>query len=119
MSAAPELRVHHPAPEVAVVDVTGELTAGSGDALCAAYAEADRPGVRGVVLNFSALSYMNSGGLGVLVTVLVRANRHQQRVVAYGLQEHYRQIMRVTRLDEAIRLADDEAGALAAAGASR
>ena len=45
---------------------------------------------------------MNSSGIGLLVTLLVRANRNRQRMLAYGLSDHYRQIFELTRLDEAI-----------------
>ena len=54
------------------------------------------------MLDFGGLEYMNSSGIGLLVTLLVRANRNQQRLLAYGLSEHYRQIFELTRLDEAI-----------------
>jgi anti-sigma B factor antagonist len=67
------------------------------------------------VLNFTGLEYMNSSGIGLLVTLMVRANRNHQRLLAYGLTEHYRQIFELTRLDEAIGIHDDEAAALAAA----
>ena len=59
---------------------------------------------------------MNSSGIGLLVMLLVRANRKRQRLLAFGLNEHYRQIFDLTRLDEAIAIHDDEAAALAAAG---
>ena len=45
---------------------------------------------------------MNSGGIGLLVTLLVRAQRQHQQVLAYGLSDHYRQIFELTRLDEAV-----------------
>ena len=80
-----------------------------------AYARAD--GARSVVLDFGRLEYMNSGGIGLLVTLLVRAQRAGQRLLAVGLSEHYRQILALTRLDEAIAIHDDEAAALAAASA--
>jgi anti-sigma B factor antagonist len=112
-----ELTVRFPDPATAVVDVVGELTADSGDRMTEAYTSTVKPGVRSIVLNFSDLAYMNSGGLGVLVTLLVRVNRAGRQVVAYGLSEHYRQILAVTRLDEAIRLVPDEAAALATGGA--
>jgi anti-anti-sigma regulatory factor len=57
---------------------------------------------------------MNSGGIGMLVTLLVRTQRNGQRLAAVGLSEHYRNIFALTRLDEAITLFDDEAAALAA-----
>jgi anti-sigma B factor antagonist len=68
-------------------------------------------------LNFEGLEYMNSGGIGLLVTLLVRANRQRQRLLAFGLNEHYRQIIELTRLDDAISIHDTEADALSAAGA--
>ena len=67
-----------------------------------------------MILNFTGLEYMNSGGIGLLVTLLVRANRQSQRLLAYGLNDHYRQIFELTRLDEAIGIHADEADALAA-----
>jgi anti-sigma B factor antagonist len=57
---------------------------------------------------------MNSGGIGMLVTLLVRCNRQKQKLAACGLTAHYRQIFELTRLDEAISLHDDEAAAVAA-----
>jgi anti-sigma B factor antagonist len=97
-----------------VVDIKGDVTAGSEEVLMAAYAEAGNATV--VVLNFTDLSYMNSGGIGLLVTLLVRANRRSQRLMAYGLSEHYRQIFELTRLDEAVSIYDSEQAALRAAG---
>lgn len=97
-----------------VVDIHGEVTAGSEDVLMSAYADA--ADARVIILNFSDLSYMNSGGIGLLVTLLVRANRRSQRLLAYGLSDHYQQIFELTRLDEAIGIHDTEPAALAAAG---
>ena len=68
-----------------------------------------------MVLDFGGLEYMNSSGIGLLVTLLVRANRNHQRMLAYGLSEHYRQIFELTRLDEAIAIHETEDAALAAA----
>jgi anti-sigma B factor antagonist len=31
---------------------------------------------------------MNSGGIGLLVTLLVRANRRSQQLLAFGLSDH-------------------------------
>jgi len=64
-------------------------------------------------LNFTDLEYMNSGGIGLLVTTLIRAQRSGQALRAYGLSEHYLQIFALTRLDEAIAIHADEASAIA------
>ena len=100
--------------DASIVDIKGDVTAGSEDVLMSAYHDAgDAPAL---VLNFSDLSYMNSGGIGLLVTLLVRANRRSQRMLAYGLSDHYRQIFELTRLDEAVAIHDSEEAALVAAG---
>jgi anti-sigma B factor antagonist len=102
-----------------VIDFKGDVTASSEKALADAYTRASGKFTRTIVLNFSGLEYMNSGGIGMLVTLLVRANRQRQRLVAFGLNEHYRQIFELTRLDEAIGIHDTEQDALAAAGVPR
>jgi anti-sigma B factor antagonist len=101
-----------------VIEIKGDITAQSEDVLMDAYARASGDGVKTIVLDFSGLDYMNSGGIGLLVTLLVRAQRQHQGVLAYGLSDHYRQIFELTRLDEAIGIHDSQAGALAAAGVS-
>jgi anti-anti-sigma regulatory factor len=58
---------------------------------------------------------MNSSGIGLLVTLLIRVSRQQQHILAYGLNEHYQHIFEVTRLDEAIGVQASEPAALAAA----
>jgi anti-sigma B factor antagonist len=104
-------------PRVCVLDIHGDVTAASEQAFTDAYATADTPTTRAIVLNFSALEYMNSGGIGMLVTLLVRANRQGRKLLAYGINQHYRQIFELTRLDEAIGIHDTETAALAAADA--
>jgi anti-sigma B factor antagonist len=103
---------------VGIVDIKGEITAASEDVLMGAYSDASADGARTIALNFGGLEYMNSGGIGLLVTLLVRANRQRQRLLAFGLTEHYREIFELTRLDEAIAIYPDEQEALAAAGAA-
>jgi anti-sigma B factor antagonist len=98
--------------EVAVVDIKGEVTAACEPVLMSAYEAASDGRTRRLVLNFKGLEYMNSGGIGMLVTLLVRANRQRQQLAAYGLSEHYREIFELTRLDEAIAIYDTEESAL-------
>jgi anti-anti-sigma factor len=97
-----------------IVHIRGDLSAASEAALMDAYGDACRDGVRGVVLNFDDLDFLNSGGIGLLVTLLVRANRQGRRIGACGLSDHYREIFELTRLDEAITIHASEADALAA-----
>jgi anti-sigma B factor antagonist len=101
--------------QTCVIDIEGDVNAASENALMSAYTEATNAGARKIVLNFGKLEYMNSSGIGLLVTLLVRANRAGQKLLAYGLSEHYTHIFELTRLNEAIKIYDGEATAVAAA----
>jgi anti-sigma B factor antagonist len=96
-----------------IIDIKGDVTAGSEETLMDAYTEASAEAAKKIVLNFEGLDYMNSSGIGLLVTLLVRAQRQGQTVSAFGLTDHYRQIFELTRLDDAITIHDNEESALA------
>jgi anti-sigma B factor antagonist len=99
-----------------IIDIQGEINAFAEKPLMEAYSKAASNGTRSIVLNFSGLDYMNSSGIGLLVTLLIRANRQKQRLLAYGLSEHYQQIFELTRLNEAISIYKNETEAVTAAG---
>ena len=93
----------------AVLDIQGEVTGFAEDVLMDAYNRASEQGAHIIALNFSRLDYMNSSGIGLLVTLLVRVQRQKQQLRAFGLSEHYQQIFELTRLNEAIGIYDAEA----------
>jgi anti-sigma B factor antagonist len=101
-----------------VVDVRGELTAFAEGVLMEAYNQAGAGGARAIALNFGDLEYMNSSGIGLPVTLLIRANREGRRLLTCGLSEHYRDVFRITRLDDAIATHDSEEEAVRAANAA-
>ncbi len=113
-----QMSVRRVTDRASVVDISGELTAACEPILMDAYAQASDAQTRAIILNFKGLEYMNSSGIGLLVTLLVRANRQGQRLLAFGLNDHYRQIFELTRLDDAIGIYDDERAALAAVPAA-
>jgi anti-sigma B factor antagonist len=98
-----------------VIDIIGEVTGFAENALMDAYTQASKDGRKNIILNFDQLDYMNSSGIGLLVTLLIRTQRQDQCLLAYGLSEHYQQIFELTRLNEAISIYTDEGEALAAA----
>lgn len=104
------MNIREVAEGVRVIDIAGEITSFSDQQISAVHEQAGA-GARAVVLNFSDLEYMNSGGIGLLVTTLIRAQRSGHALRAFGLSEHYRQIFNLTRLDEAIGIFDDESSA--------
>lgn len=113
--ATATMQVRDVSNDVAVIHVSGDVTPQTEHVLMDAYGQVEQ--VAAVVLDFTGLTYMNSSGIGLLVTLLVRAQRNGQRLLAYGLSDHYRHIFSLTRLDDAIGLHDSEQDALAAAAA--
>jgi anti-sigma B factor antagonist len=109
------MAVRVPKKGTAIIDIAGEVSGFAEDQLMEAYTSANSQGARSIVLNFTDLAYMNSSGIGLLVTMLIRAQRQKQRLMAYGLSDHYQQIFELTRLNEAIGIYATEADALAAA----
>jgi anti-sigma B factor antagonist len=110
------LAVREITPTSFVIDIQGEINAFAENALMDAYNEATGRGAQNILLNFSQLEYMNSSGIGLLVTLLIRVQRQKQSLLAFGLSDHYRQIFDLTRLNEAILIYPSETEALKAAG---
>lgn len=98
---------------VSIIDIQGEINAFAEGELMEAYHQATQDGARSILLNFQGLEYMNSSGIGLLVTLLIRVKRQNQRLLACNLNEHYQQIFELTRLNEAITIFPTEAEALA------
>lgn len=108
------VNVRKPNNGASIIDISGEVNAFAESALMDAYTRACTGSTHAIILNFTDLEYMNSSGIGLLVTLLIRVNRQRQKLLAYGLSEHYRQIFELTRLNEAIGIYASEAEALAA-----
>ncbi len=109
-------------PTTSVFDIDGEVTGFAEEVLMDAYTRASMHGAKNIALNFTDLDYMNSSGIGLLVTLLVRIQRQKQKLLAFGLSEHYKQIFELTRLNEAIGIYETEqeaVRAVAEAGAVR
>ena len=113
-----ETSIRKVADGTVIVDISGDLTRHAEATLNQAFADTSAPGIHTVILGFDEMTYMNSSGIGLLIMLLVRAQRQDQRLFGCGLAEHFRQIFELTRLNEAILLFDSEADALAAAQAA-
>lgn len=100
--------------QVRAIDIGGELTSFAEEELTEALNQASEGDVCCVILNFRELTYMNSSGIGLLVTSLIRLGRQDKRLVAVELSDHFRQIFELTKLNEAIHLYATEEEALSA-----
>ena len=95
---------------VAVIDLTGDVSGPAEQKLLEAYAQTggEPPEKTGIVLlDFSAVDYINSTGIALIVGLLAQARAAGQEVQARGLAEHYREIFRITRLSDFMTILDD------------
>jgi anti-sigma B factor antagonist len=113
-----KMNVRAAGEKASIIDVQGELTAFAESVLMDAYNQASDGQVRAIILNFEDLEYMNSSGIGLLVTLLIRINREKQQLLTYGLSDHYRSIFQITRLDDAIAIHESEEEAVRAANSA-
>lgn len=108
------ISARRPARDIATLAIHGEMTRLAEKPLDTAVAEAIAGGARGIILDFSGLTYMNNKGVGLLVKLEARLRGQGRRLAIIGLNDHYRRVFRTTGLDEGIRVYETEAGAVEA-----
>jgi len=100
---------------IMVLDIRGTLDAACKKEL----SEAFKNGVeksQDILLNLSDLLHMDTEGAGYLAICASGAAQNNLAVAACGLQEPFQDVFRLTRLDEAMVLFDNEKEALQCAG---
>ena len=98
---------------IPVIDLEGEISGLSEEALATAFAEASRQESDAILLNFTGVGYINSTGIALIVGLLTQARTSGVRLIATGLSEHFTQIFQITRLADFITLYADEEAAVA------
>lgn len=66
-----------------------------------------------ILLDLSAVTYMDSSGLAVVIEALQRVIAYGGRLGLFGLQESVRSIFEIARLDQVFQIYPDEAAASA------
>ena len=59
--------------QTSIIEIRGEITAQAENPLMDAYTQATNGTTQAVILDFNELDYMNSSGIGLLVTLLHRS----------------------------------------------
>lgn len=95
-------------PDAVVLEMRGEIDASAAKPLQTAYAATlGAPIAPRVVLDFTAVDYINSTGIAIIVGILAQARAERRVVAASGLSDHYRQIFEITRLSDFIQMYAD------------
>lgn len=78
--------------EIGVLDVSGEITSFSEDVIEQAYEKFSTDGLKKIVINFSNVSYINSAGMAVIISILTKCREREQSLRGFGLTEHFQKI---------------------------
>ncbi|HZD18771.1 MAG TPA: STAS domain-containing protein [Actinomycetota bacterium] len=99
--------------DVAVVSVDGELTVNNRGDLKEFVLERLHDGERRFLFDFETTSYIDSAGLGVLVSLSKKIREENGRLRLAGLNQDLRTLFELTRLDTLFQISDSRAAALA------
>lgn len=97
---------------ITLVEVDGELTVGNRERFKQVVLERVESGERKFLMDFGASSYIDSTGLGALVSLSRKIREAGGRMRLTGLNEDLRTLFELTRLDTVFDLADTRAAAM-------
>ncbi len=98
--------------EITIVNVDGELIVGNRHELKANVLERLEMGDRKFLIDFSESSYIDSSGLGVLVSLSKKIREAGGALRLAGLNEDLRTLFELTKLDTLFQIADTRSAAL-------
>ena len=99
---------------VTVLDLSGRITLGEGSVqLRDAIRGLISKGVKNVLLNMGDVNYIDSSGLGELVSAFTTAKNQQADVKLLNLTKKVHDLLQLTKLYTVFDIKDDEASAIA------
>ncbi|MDH5589770.1 MAG: STAS domain-containing protein [Gemmatimonadota bacterium] len=98
--------------DVTLVEVEGQLIVGNRQELKQKVLEHLEEGDRKFVIDFSNTGYIDSSGLGVLVSLSKKIREQSGELRLSSLNEDLKTLFELTKLDTLFRIADDKAQAL-------
>lgn len=99
---------------VAVVDCSGRLVAGEDSEVLNREVKRNIDNHVNVVVNLSAISFIDSSGLGMLVRLVSTTKHTPAGVNFYGFNDQMRRVVELTKLAGVLRIHESESCAIAA-----
>ena len=98
---------------VLIVEVEGQLIVGNRQELKATIQQALDKGEGKLLVDFAKTGYIDSSGLGALVSISKKVREQGGELRLSGLNEDLRSLFELTKLDTLFAIADSSAQALA------
>ena len=98
---------------IVVVDLSGRIVHGEGTALLREYVrDLISKGEKMILLNLQAVPYIDSSGLGELVSTFTAIRKQGGELKLLNLAKHVHGLLQITKLYTVFEVHDDEAAAL-------
>lgn len=94
--------------QVGFLDFPRDVTAQTRETAYNAYSALARARVKVVAMNFNRSDYLNSAGIGLVISLVEDASQAGRQIYAYGLSSHYRKLFGMVGLTERMTLLHDE-----------
>jgi anti-anti-sigma factor len=112
MSNDIEVTIHNKG-DVAIINIKGDVTAVTAEAIEEAYQEVSLEGSTKILLVFDKECYINSGGIAILISIVSESRDNKQIIRITGLSEHFRKIFDMVGLTRYTAIFPSETAALA------
>ena len=99
--------------DVTVVDATGRITLGEGaSTLRDSMRDLAAKGSKKLLLNLSEVSYIDSSGIGEMVSSYTTITNHGGQLKLLGLSKRVKDLLQITKLYTVFEVFEDEASAV-------
>lgn len=112
MASSPEVSIRSNG-DVSIIDIKGDVTAPTGQPIEDAYHEITDAGAKKILLVFASDTYINSGGIAILIGILSESRKKEQAIRMTGLSAHFQKIFAMVGLTKYSQIRPSEEAALA------
>jgi anti-sigma B factor antagonist len=101
------------AGDVTVIDSTGRITLGEGASTFRdMIKDLATKGTKKILVNLSEVSYIDSSGIGEMVSGFTTVTNHGGQLKLLGLSKRVKDLLQITKLYTVFEVFDDEAAAV-------
>ncbi|MBZ5607359.1 MAG: STAS domain-containing protein [Acidobacteriia bacterium] len=99
--------------DVTVIDATGRITLGEGATIFRdTIRDLATKGGKKILVNLSDVSYIDSSGIGEMVSGFTTVTNHGGQLKLLGLSKRVKDLLQITKLYTVFEVFDDEAAAV-------
>ena len=98
--------------DVSIINIKGDVTAMTGMRIEDAYQKVSTNGAQKILLCFNKESYINSGGIAILIGIAAETKGNNQTIRITGLSDHFQKIFHMVGLTKYTEIFPSEESAL-------